>query len=127
MSVRFDAERGLVVVPVRITGPRGESVVQCAVDTGATSTLFSREHLVRLGYDVASTRETVQVTTGSGVVNAPRLPVDTIAALDQEKRDFSVICHTLPASASVEGLLGLDFIRGQRLTIDFRRSEVVLE
>ena len=39
---------------------------------------------------------------------------------------FFLICHTLPASVSVDGLLGLDFLRGQRLTIDFRAGRIAL-
>jgi hypothetical protein len=33
----------------------------------------------------------------------------------------------LPESAQFHGLLGLDFLRGTRLTIDFRRGEIELE
>ena len=33
---------------------------------------------------------------------------------------------TLPPSAGVDGLLGLDFLRGQNLTIDFRAGQVTV-
>jgi hypothetical protein len=39
---------------------------------------------------------------------------------------FPIIAHTLPPSATVDGLLGLDFFRGQQLNIDFRRGEITL-
>jgi hypothetical protein len=32
----------------------------------------------------------------------------------------------LPPGAGVDGLLGLDFLRGQSLTIDFRSGEITL-
>jgi len=38
--------------------------------------------------------------------------------------DFGVLGHTLPPSAGVDGLLGLDFFRGQSLTGDFRVGRV---
>jgi hypothetical protein len=39
---------------------------------------------------------------------------------------FSVLAHTLPPSAGVDGLLGLDFLRGQVLTVDFRSGRVTV-
>jgi hypothetical protein len=38
-----------------------------------------------------------------------------------------VLCHTLPPSATVDGVLGLDFMRGSRLLVDLRIGEVTLE
>jgi hypothetical protein len=40
--------------------------------------------------------------------------------------DYPVVCHTLPAGTKVDGLLGLDFLRGQSLLIDFRAGEIML-
>jgi hypothetical protein len=37
-----------------------------------------------------------------------------------------VLSHTLPPSATIDGLLGLDFLRGKKLTIDFRQADVSL-
>jgi len=52
------------------------------------------------------------MTTGSGVEYAPLLLVRRVEALGQGRTDFPVVAHTLPPSASVDGLLGLDFFRG---------------
>jgi hypothetical protein len=48
------------------------------------------------------------------------------AALGQQQTNFPVLCHTLPASAGVDGLLRLDFMRGYQLAIDFRNGFVSL-
>jgi len=63
--------------------------------------------------------------TGS-VVLVPRVTLSHIRALGQERVDFGVLGHTLPPSAGVDGLLGLDFLRGQNLTVDFRAGRVNL-
>jgi hypothetical protein len=68
----------------------------------------------------------VQVTTGSGVEFAPRVVVQRVSALDQERLGFAVLGHTLPPSVSVDGLLGLDFFRGLNLAIDFRLGRLKL-
>jgi len=35
-----------------------------------------------------------------------------------------IICHTLPPTARVDGLLGLDFFRNTRLNIDFISGKI---
>lgn len=82
--------------------------------------------LVALGYDPALAPDRVQVTTGSGVEFAPRITLNKLQALGHERRGFSVLCHTLPPSTGVDGLLGLDFMRDLTLTVDFRSGTVSL-
>lgn len=66
------------------------------------------------------------MTTGSGVEFVPRVKLDKIEALGRERKDFPVLCHTLPTSASVDGLLGLDFFRGLNLNVDFGGGRITL-
>ncbi len=47
-------------------------------------------------------------------------------ALGRQRALFSVLVHTLPASPMIDGLLGLDFLRGEILTIDFRAGTLTL-
>jgi hypothetical protein len=47
------------------------------------------------------------------------MPVTRIGALGKERTNFQVIAHTLPPSAGVDGLPGLDFLREGRLSVDF--------
>lgn len=126
MSFTFDPRRGLVVVAAELWGPYGSGVLSLALDTGATSTLVSQSRLMQLGYDPAVEPRRVQVTTGSGVEFVPQITLSKIAALGQERTDFPVLCHTLPPTAGVDGLLGLDFMRGHELLIDFSAGRVRL-
>lgn len=113
-------------MPVELWGPTGSVVLRLALDTGATATLVNIAMLVGVGYDPALAPTRVQVTTGSGVEYVPRVTLSRIRALGQECVDFGVLGHTLPPSAGVDGLLGLDFFRGQSVTIDFRTGRVIL-
>ena len=83
--------------------------------------------LVLLGYDPALEVERVQVTTGSGVEFVPRVTISKIVALGQERAGFSLLAHTLPPSAAVDGLLGLDFFRDHRLVIDFKSGNIQID
>lgn len=127
MSTPFNPLQGLIIVRTLLWGPAGRRGVRLALDTGATSTVVNTAILVTLGYDPAVSPSRIQMTTGSGVEYVPRLPLDRVKALGQERLAFSVVAHTLPPSASVDGLLGLDFLRGQQLTIDFRTGRITLQ
>lgn len=126
MSTPFNPSRGLIIVPVQIWGLAGDRIVLLALDTGATSTVVRTGILISIGYDPAAAPDRVQMTTGSATEHAPRLTVSRLEALEQRRTNFPVICHTLPPTATVDGVLGLDFLRGQRLTIDFRRGQISL-
>ena len=127
MSFSFDAQYVLVVVRAEIWGPIASAVLRLALDTGATSSMVNTAMLVAIGYDPALTGDRVQVTTGSAIEYVPRVPLTRIAVLGQERSAVSVLAHTLPPSAGVDGLLGLDFFRGQRLCVDFRDGLLELD
>jgi predicted aspartyl protease len=126
MSFRFDPEQGLIIVRAELWGPGGSGVLRLALDTGATTTVVNIAMLVAIGCDPALAPDRVQVTTGSGIEFAPRLVLNKISALGQERLEFPVLGHTLPPSAGVDGLLGLDFLRGRSLTIDFGAGHATL-
>ena len=48
-------------------------------------------------------------------------------SLGETKANFTVIAHYLPPTASVDGVLGLDFLRGHILNIDFKIGEITFE
>ena len=126
MTYRFDPTQGLIIVPVRLFGPAGDMIVRLALDTGATSTLINSEIIVLLGYDPATSPDRIQVTTGSGVEFCPRLSVRRVEALGRSVEDFLILSHTLPPTAHVDGLLGLDFFRGCQISIDFRIGTITI-
>ena len=124
MSLDFNPDEGLIIVPTRLWGPSGDTLIRLALDTGATASMFNWDLAVLLGYDPAVTPNRVQMTTGSGVEFVPVIFIEKIQALNLIKKDFSILCHTLPPSATVDGVLGLDFFRSTKLIIDFNEGQV---
>ena len=127
MRVTFETSRNLIVVSARILGRSGRETVDLALDTGATRTAISQEVLLSLGYEISPLQERARILTGSGAVSVPMLSVEKIEALGKEASNLRVLCHTLPTRAAIDGVLGLDFLRGKRLTIDFRAGLLSLE
>ena len=125
MTFGFDPSQGLIIVPVRLFGPVGDMIVRLALDTGATSTLINSEIMVLLD-DPATSPNRIQVTTGSGVELCPRVTVQRLEALGKSVNDFPILSHSLPPTSQVDGLLGLDFLRGFQINIDFRNRTITI-
>ena len=96
------------------------------LDTGATTTLIKESVLLALGYDLVSTIDRVTMTTGSIVTTVPRVILTRLTALGQHRFGIPVLAYSLPANVSASGLLGLDFLRHQVLTVDFRAGLITL-
>jgi predicted aspartyl protease len=126
VSTPFNPLGGLIIVEARLWGTAGDIVARLALDTGASATVVNEAFLRHIGCDPVAAPQRVQVTTGSGIAFAPRLVIDRIESLGQVRTQFPVLCHTLPPTAPMDGLLGLDFLRHLRLTIDFRTGRISL-
>ena len=128
MSNFFNSEGSFIVVTAHLFGPTSDTIVRLALDTGSVGTVIHPDVLAAIGYDLSQSSGQVRIVTASGIMAASRLSLSRIAALDQERKEFPVTCHALPAATNVEGLLGLDFYRQRRrLIIDFDAGEVRLE
>ncbi len=126
MSFSFDPEFGLVIVQARLIGPSGAVTLNLALDTGASRTLLNKDLLISVGYDLADAVGHSNMTIGSNVEPVALIRVDNLTALGQERAAMIIVAHTLPPSASVDGLLGLDFLRGLNLNLDFRIGLIAL-
>ncbi|WP_435008536.1 aspartyl protease family protein [Tundrisphaera lichenicola] len=122
----FQQHKGPILVEVQLTGPSGSTSLDLVLDTGATTSLIKRSALIYLGFDPDQSTRRVQMTTGSAVETVPVVVLTRLSALGQHRFGFPVIAHALPSNALVDGLLGLDFLRGLELTIDFRAGRIRL-
>ena len=126
MSHLFNPKHGPVLVDAEVTGPSRSITLRLILDTGATTTVLKETVLLALGYDLASVTDRVQMTTGSLVMSVPRVVLTRLTALGQHRFGIPVLAYTLPTGVSVSGLLGLDFLRDQTLTLDFRAGQISL-
>ena len=127
MNHAFDSAQGLIVVGAELRGPSADVGLKLALDTGASQTTINMLPLTVAGYLLDAATEHVEITTGSGVIYAPRIRVLRLSALGLEQTELPVLAHTLPPSAGIDGLLGLDFMQGKVLRVDFQRSVVSLD
>lgn len=126
MSTRFAPRQGLIIVYAEVYGPQGQTQARLALDTGAVTTTIRTDILVRVGYDLSQPASQARVVTGSRIETVPVLMLLQIDALGQTRADMPIHAYTLPAAANIDGVLGLDFLREQTLTIDFKQGLLTL-
>jgi hypothetical protein len=126
MSEPFDPTLGTICVTAMLTGPAATVELFLALDTGSTASLVSEVLLRAAGLDLSQPAGMAQITSGGGVVSRPMVTALRFAALGATVKDYQIVCHTLPPSAGVDGVLGLDFFTGRVLTIDFTNNTLNL-
>ena len=122
----FNSKHGPILVEAEVTGPKRSANLKLVLDTGATTSLINLATLLFLGFDPDQSTQRVTMTTGSTVEVVPLVVLTRLGCLGQDRFGFAVIAHALPASAAVDGLLGLDFLRNHVLTIDFPAGRITL-
>ncbi len=126
MKFKFNAEYGLVYVRVKVVNDDREVILNLALDTGASGTIISAKKLREVGYNLDNPEDEVYITTGSGLIFVPKITIEKLTALGKEKSNFVVIGHDFPPTSSVDGVLGLDFLRENILKIDFTQGVIEL-
>jgi predicted aspartyl protease len=126
MSFAFDRSQGPVIVEASLSGPTGQADVRLVLDTGATTSLIRSTILEAIGYEPQSEPNRVTVAMGSGIEQLPQITLNRMSALGRHRVAFQVLAHTLPSATGIDGLLGLDFLRGTLLTLDFRVGQITL-
>lgn len=120
--MRFPIGIPLVVRNIKISGPKGSIRVDLILDTGAALTALSWSVLRIIGYDPAIVPERREIVTANGVIEVPKLRVDSITIGDVEAQGMEIICHDIPELAGIRGLLGLSFLKHFRTVIDYRQG-----
>ncbi len=101
----------------RFQGPGGDSFARLLVDTGAQFTMVNESIANEIGLERTGAR------TVYGVSGATRIGLAEVPQLDcigLTRRSFRIGLHSLPPALGIDGLLGLDFFRDTRLTLDFK-------
>jgi hypothetical protein len=126
MSSPFNSSSGPIVVDAGLSGPTGQADVRLILDTGATTSLIRSTILVAVGYDPDASPDRVQVAMGGGLQLLPRIALNSLAALAHHRLGFLVLSHSILPDVAIDGLLGLDFLRGTILTIDIPAGQITL-
>jgi predicted aspartyl protease len=117
----FDPKDNLIVVPVEVHGESQLVTLNMAVDTGATWTILPIKTCSIIG---AVHQRRISIVTGSRVESAHLMTIPLIKAFGINVTNFKVVAHDLPSSLLVDGLLGMNFLKRVKLTIDFHKNVI---
>lgn len=127
MNYPFNRRSGLIIVRTGVFGTDGSlNILRLALDTAASDTLISATRLEEASFDLTGATQTVEITTGGGIIAAPIISIPSLEALGQTRTDFPVLAHDLPPTSTIDGVLGLDFMRNHLLTVNFRIGQLSL-
>lgn len=117
----------MAIIEGVLRGPAGHVILRLLLNTGAAFCMLRPDILLSAGYDLDTPRERMRIATVSKIEIVPVIRVQELTTLGQTRRSFAVLSHELPLSATIDGVLGLNFLRGHILTVDFRAGVVRLE
>lgn len=126
-SINFDPKASIIILEATLTGKGPKRKLNLVLDTGATYVLIPSFIARIMGYDPEVSTKRIPLTTVSGEETAPMVKVESISVLGKQVKNVEVICHDLPASGRVDGLLGLSFLQNFKLVLDFKKGILVLE
>jgi aspartyl protease family protein len=125
---KFDPNAFGIVIFGTFTGKEGiRRRIKMVLDTGATYTMIPWYIIEELGYNPATSKEFVSMTTASGTIEAPLITIKGVSIFGMLVKNQKVIVHNLPESSRVDGLLGLSYLKHFKLTIDFKKGIMILE
>jgi predicted aspartyl protease len=114
-----------LTVPVHVNG---QGPYRFILDTGATLTCVDRALAQRLGLKERPIRGVGAGVAGSGQVRV--LGIDSLRVGAARARDLTVcevdLTHAGEVGVEVDGLVGLNFLKSFRVTLDFERKVVLL-
>jgi predicted aspartyl protease len=124
MTYKFkrDHNSGLIIVNVVIDFVYKLKMV---LDTGATNTTIDSNALYLLGHDLKDTIGVVEIETANGVVETEVFELNSFSALGLTMQNFQIQVYDFLAHgifSDYNGLIGLDFLDGQKFCIDTKEN-----
>lgn len=129
-QIRFNPDDRVITIDllVEFSDENSNLLIPAVLDTGASFTIISSDILVSLGYDPANPLcKRHRIITGSGVEFAPTVKVKSLTAIGHKVSNIDVLCHDMPPSSGIEGLIGLNFLRYFDLIIKFPKGIIELK
>lgn len=121
----FNSKLPIIIIEAMVRKD-SEYVLRLALDTGCSRTIIPFEIAEAIGCNPAGSSKRTRIITGSGIEIAPVVTLKSIKTLGKVVQDLEVACHDLPEEGFVDGLLGLDFLKNFKFTVDFEKGIIEL-
>ncbi|MDM8559216.1 hypothetical protein [Candidatus Parabeggiatoa sp. HSG14] len=115
----YDTNKHHIYIDVTVTNPKGIVYsVAGILDTGAPRTEFSDHFLVHSGF-LETKSETVNLKPGLQTQKYGKIILPSVTICHHKINSFEVFVSHFESSWGIDALIGLDFFRRFRVTIDY--------
>lgn len=121
-----------ILLFVRIKGKKGIRELQAVLDTGSEYSRIPLGIARQLGYEAYIDTE-IEAGVGKSVVTqglifeANEIVIEEITVADLVAKNVKALAYDLPRIAGVEALLGINFLKNFRTTIDYKKGYLSIE
>lgn len=123
----FDNKRPLIPIFVTLNGKKGVVRVQGIIDTGSTFVDIPPEVAETLGYDVKKGEGMVEVSTTGGMRSVPVITLDEVSVLGKTAPQIKATISQFTDESRINCLIGMTFLRGFTLSIDYTTGTLKLD
>lgn len=116
-----------IVLDGLVSGPEVRKMVQFLLDTGASITMLPKKVLHRIGSDVEIIQGSIPIETAGGTINVDIYRIGSLEILGMAVKDMNVAGYDLPVETRIEGLLGLDYLKNFKFTLDFPYGKLMID
>ena len=127
--VKLTFKHGLLYAEVELEN-KGKKVLisDVIVDTGAAHSIFLADYLNDLEIDIEENEELVVTYGYGGYANSSlRKRIEKISIGNIQLRDFKIDFGEIDPDERINGLLGLDFLKGAKVLIDLDELKIVMK
>jgi predicted aspartyl protease len=123
----LEMRNGLLFLRVAIgDGIRQPLIARLLVDTGSSFTVLSTQVLEDAGCNLQLPQGSIEITAASGIVRGKIFEIPQFSALGQTVEKFGAVGFNLPKSADMDGLLGINFMRGCGAIVDTGKACITI-
>lgn len=123
----FAVHRHHIYIPVFVEGADGiPREADAILDTGAPNSEFSDQFLLYAGLLSRAGRE-IQPKDGLQTQKYGKIIIPTVEICGHKVQDMTAYISSFEKSWGVDALIGLDFFRRFRVTIDYQAGQIATE
>jgi len=121
----FDINKRYIFFPVFVLGTTGKRYkVDALLDTGAPATEFSDEALLFTGF-LQETKKDIVLKPGLQTQKYSKVVLPHLSICNHPINNLEVYVSHFEKSWGIKALIGLDFFRRFKVTIDYSRGHII--
>ncbi len=123
----FDTNEHHIHVPFSLVSPSGKTENPFGIlDTGAPRTEFSDAFLVHMGF-IGTPHFQIQIKEGLQTQKHGKIVLPSLVICGHTLQNFEVMVSRFDKSWGIAALIGLDFFKRFRVTIDYKAGHLMTE